>query len=531
MTNKRKRGRRGALLFLAVLLAVDIALAVKLVMDRTPDEGGNAAQGDSAGSGGTPGGENSGNGSGGDGGAGTGSGNLQGLPDGGTIAEGTGSSGESSTGGGTPEGTAGGGTTPGGDVAGGSFGEGSGSAGTGDGTGGGTEGSQGNTGGTAGGGSTDIPGTNEEGTSADGNTLSETDAALAEEAERLLAGMTLEQKAAQLFIITPQALTDYSRVTAAGEVTRKCFEQYPVGGIIYMANNLVTPDQTRTMLKNMSKYSMELLGFPAFLAVDEEGGTVARVAQNKAFGVENIGNISEIGASGDPSKAYRAGLTIGAYLAEMGFNLDFAPVADVWTNEKNTVVKYRSFGREPLLVRDMVLEELKGLEENGILGAVKHFPGHGSTSEDSHNGAAVVNRTLEELNGCDLIPFQGAIEADVPFVMVGLISLPNVSGSDVPAVLSGEIIGNILRRQLGFEGIVITDALDMGAITDYYTSAEAAVLALEAGADMLLMPENFKEACGGVLAAVREGRLTEQRLDESVLRILKVKLRLPDGNT
>ena len=178
-----------------------------------------------------------------------------------------------------------------------------------------------------------------------------------------------------------------------------------------------------------------------------------------------------------------------------------------------------------------MLEELKGLEENGILGAVKHFPGHGSTSEDSHKGAAVVSRTLEELNSCDLIPFRGAIEAGVPVVMVGHLSLPNVSESGVPAVLSGEIILNILREQLGFDGIVITDALDMGAITDGYTSAEAAVLAVEAGADMLLMPENFKEAYRGVLDAVEDGRLTEQRIDESVLRILTVKLRLQSRDT
>ncbi|MDE7297728.1 MAG: glycoside hydrolase family 3 protein, partial [Lachnospiraceae bacterium] len=243
------------------------------------------------------------------------------------------------------------------------------------------------------------------------------------------------------------------------------------------------------------------------------------------------GNMCEIGASGDRAGAYRAGRTIGGYLAELGFNLDFAPVADVWSNEKNAVVKYRSFGSDAQLVADMVREEIKGLEESGILSAVKHFPGHGSTAEDSHRGAAVVNRTLQELSECDFIPFQGAIEAGVPFVMVGHLSLPQVIGSDVPAILCKEIIGDILRKQLQFNGIVITDALDMGAVTDYYTSAEAAVLAVEAGADMLLMPENFQEAFQGILDAVKDGRLTEQRLDESVLRILTVKLRLEQEET
>lgn len=347
-------------------------------------------------------------------------------------------------------------------------------------------------------------------------------------ARELLAGMTLEQKVAQLFMITPEALTGYARVTAAGEVTKQSFEQHPVGGIIYMADNLADPEQTRTMLANMARYSLEALGLPVFLGVDEEGGTVARVARNAAFGVENVGNMSEIGASGDCGVAYAAGSTIGGYLADLGFNLDFAPVADVWSNPENTVVKYRSFGSDALLVRDMVVEEITGLKEQGILSVAKHFPGHGSTTADSHKGAAVVNKTLQELKACDLIPFQGAVEAGVPFVMVGHLSLPQVLENDVPAVLSKEIIQDILREELAFDGIVITDALDMGAITDYYTSAEAAVLAIEAGADMLLMPEDFRAAYQGVLDAVRDGRLTEQRIDESVLRILRVKLELEE---
>ena len=346
--------------------------------------------------------------------------------------------------------------------------------------------------------------------------------------EKFLAGMDLKQKVAQMFMVTPEALTGYSKVTAAGEVTKQCFIRYPVGGVIYMAGNLIDTEQTRIMLSNMQDYSVEYLGFPVFLGVDEEGGTVARIAGNRAFGVEDVGNISEIGASGNCDLAYQAGSTIGAYLSALGFNLDFAPVADVWSNKKNTVVKYRSPGSDAELVRDMVIAQIEGFKEQGILCAVKHFPGHGSTSEDSHNGAAVVERTLQELFECDLIPFKGAVQAGVPFVMVGHLSLPKVVEKDVPAVFSKEIITDILRGELGFCGIVITDALDMGAVTDYYSSAQAAVMAVAAGADMLLMPEDFVAAYEGVLNAVQRGELTQERIDESVRRILKVKLEMAD---
>ncbi len=342
----------------------------------------------------------------------------------------------------------------------------------------------------------------------------------------LLADMTLEEKVAQMFMVTPEALTGYTEMTAAGEATKESFRKYPVGGIIYMANNLINPQQTRAMLSDMADCSMELIGLPVFLGVDEEGGTVARIAKNEAFGIKNIRNMSEIGASGGDAKAYEAGCILGGYLAELGFNLDFAPVADVWANPENTVVKYRSFGSDALLVRDMVTAQVRGLGEQGILSVVKHFPGHGSTAGDSHKGAAVVDKTWQELRECDLIPFAGAVAEGVPFVMVGHLSLPQVAGGDVPAVLSKEVIEGILREELGFGGVVITDALNMNAITDYYSPAEAAVMALEAGADMLLMPEDFVAAYQGVLDAVADGRLTKERIDASVMRILKVKVEM-----
>ena len=341
-----------------------------------------------------------------------------------------------------------------------------------------------------------------------------------EQAKNFVAGMTLEDKIAQMFMITPNALTGYTGVTAAGDTTKEFYNKRPVGGIIYMGENLVSREQTTTMLTNMQAIAKERTGLPAFLGVDEEGGTVARIAKNDAFGVTNVGNMSDIGATGDTQNAYNAGAVIGNYLRELGFNLDFAPVADVLTNPDNTVIGVRSFGSDSQLVADMVVSELQGLSDQGIYGAVKHFPGHGGTSEDSHEGAAVSNKTLDELLAAELVPFQKAIEAGTSFVMVGHISLPNVTGDNVPASLSATMVTTVLREQMGYNG------MDMGAITSQYTADQAAVMAVSAGVDMILMPQDYETAYNGLLVAVNAGTISEERIDESVIRIVRIKLQM-----
>lgn len=342
--------------------------------------------------------------------------------------------------------------------------------------------------------------------------------------EELMNSMTLEEKVCQLFMITPEALTGVGTVTQAGTSTQAAINQYPVGGLIYFSQNLQNPDQTRTMLSNTRRYAEERTGFPVFLSVDEEGGQVARVGSNSAFGVEKIGNMSDVGSRGDTQEAYNIGSTIGAYLKDLGFNMDAAPDTDVLTNPENQVVKYRSFGSDPQLVTDMAASELKGLNDQGIIGMYKHFPGHGGTTADSHEGYAYVDDTLEELKNGALIPFQNGIDNGIQVIMVSHISCPNVTGDNTPATLSKMMITDILRNDMGFDGMVITDALNMGAVTAQYSSADAAVAALNAGVDMLLMPEDFQSAYQGVLGAVQNGTLTEERIDESVRRILKVKL-------
>lgn len=346
-----------------------------------------------------------------------------------------------------------------------------------------------------------------------------------EQAAQLVSQMTLEDKIAQMFVITPNALTGYaSGVTAAGDTTKEAYQSRPVGGIVYMTDNLTDPEQTTTMLSNMQEIARERTGLPVFLCVDEEGGSVARIAGNNAFGVTDVGNMSDIGASGDVQNAYNAGSTIGSYLAALGFNVDFAPVADVLTNPDNQVIGQRSFGSDAQTVAGMVTSELQGLSAAGVYGTVKHFPGHGSTSGDSHDGAVSTDKTLEELMAEELVPFQSAIDGGVNFVMVGHISAPNVTGDNAPATLSKVLITDVLRGQMGYNGIVITDAMNMEAITGFYNSDKAAVLAVTAGADMILMPADYNTAYTGILNAVNDGTIAEERINESVTRIVKAKL-------
>lgn len=342
--------------------------------------------------------------------------------------------------------------------------------------------------------------------------------------EEILNHMTLEQKVAQLFFLTPEALTGVEGVTAAGAVTEAAFARYPVGGIIYFEQNIQNREQVTAMLEQMQAISMRRAGFPVFLAVDEEGGAVTRISGSGVEGIPQIPDMLSVGSSGEPGQAYETGRQIGQYLKELGFNLDFAPVADLYSNPENTVIGNRSFGAEADTVSEMVAEAVRGFQDAGILTALKHFPGHGDTAQDSHAGRAASGKTLEELRNNELLPFQAGIEAGSAFVMAGHISLPNILGDDTPASLSDTIITGLLREELGYSGIVITDALNMGAVCEGYTSAQAAVLAIQAGADMLLMPADFEEAYQGVLDAVSQGTITEERIDASLQRILSVKL-------
>lgn len=343
----------------------------------------------------------------------------------------------------------------------------------------------------------------------------------------IISQMSLEQKAAQLFIITPEALTGLQTVTQAGDATYKALQEYPVGGLIYFPQNLQSPGQLKAMTTKTQELASCLNQLPLFLSIDEEGGKVARIANHEGFELPKVDTMAEIGKTGDTSGAYEAGSVIGGYLEEFGINLDFAPDADVLTNPDNTVVLDRSFGSDPVLVTQMVKAYMKGLEEHHVYGTPKHFPGHGATEGDSHKGFAYTYKTWEELEQAELVPFAALIEDNTPFIMAGHISLPRITGDDTPSSLSPQVLTGYLRETMGYNGIIITDALNMGAIQDNYPPDTAAVMALKAGADLLLMPADFKEAYAGVLDAVKTGELTEERIDQSLARILRVKLTLP----
>lgn len=343
------------------------------------------------------------------------------------------------------------------------------------------------------------------------------------QAREALGAMSLEEKTAQLFFIIPEALTGVEAATASLDSTKEAYDTYPVGGIIYFEQNIVSEEQFKEMTSGMRRISEERSQACAFLGIDEEGGRVARLANHEGLDIENVGPMLAIGQSGDLQKAREAGETIGAYLQEFGLDVDFAPDADVLDAEDNTVIADRSFGTDPSLAADMVAEMVEGLKSEGISATLKHFPGHGATKEDTHTETAYTQKTMEELWQSDFLPFQAGIEAGADFVMVGHLAAPNATGEDTPAIFSEALVEGVLREQMGFEGIIITDALNMDAITASYTSAQAAVKALQAGVDMLLMPADFTEAYQGVLDAVADGTLTQERIDESVLRILTLK--------
>ena len=202
--------------------------------------------------------------------------------------------------------------------------------------------------------------------------------------------------------------------------------------------------------------------------------------------------------------------------------MNFAPVADINVVE-NSFIKDRAYGSDPAQVGTMVAANVEGMQETGVSACLKHFPGIGSTSEDTHAGMAGSERTVEEFNQAEFTVFQSGIDAGAQMVMVSHLSVPGITGDNTPSSLSAIVITDILRGQLGYNGIVITDAMDMAAVTAYYTSDQAAVMALSAGADMILMPEDFEAAYNGVLEAVNNGTLTEERIDESLRRIFRVK--------
>lgn len=335
--------------------------------------------------------------------------------------------------------------------------------------------------------------------------------------EETVSGMSLEEKVAGLFIVTPEELTGAGTAVKAGDSTKEALEKYPVGGLIYFSKNIQTEEQISEMISNSLTYNK----YPMFIGVDEEGGEVSRVSEKTDVG--KIKSPAEVAATNDVTEAYRTGSSIAIYLRRMGFNLDFAPVSDV--AEKNSVLGNRSYGSDAALVGEFSVNMINGLQDGGISSCMKHFPGLGSAAKDTHEGMVTTDQTLDDFRAKDFEVYKKGISAGVDFIMVSHLSVPSVTGDNTPSSLSPAVVTDLLRKELGYDGIVISDSLSMKAVTEYYSSEEAAVLALRAGNDMILMPENFGEAYQGILTAVQEGTIAPERIDDALKRIYRVKLR------
>ncbi|MDE7423302.1 MAG: glycoside hydrolase family 3 protein [Lachnospiraceae bacterium] len=337
--------------------------------------------------------------------------------------------------------------------------------------------------------------------------------------------MTLEEKIGQMFVVHLEQLDKseggYFEFRQFTNNMADTLKKYPVGGIILFARNIEAIDQTKTLIEEAQKNTK----VPLFIAVDEEGGSVARIGNNSNMHTTSFPVMEEIGAMNDEDYVYNMGVTIGKEIKELGFNLDFAPVADVKTNEYNTEIGDRAFGSDAKLVSKMVKQVVNGLQAQNISATLKHFPGHGSVSGDSHTSPVNADTDLLGLRSTEFKPFQAGIDAGVDFVMISHISISKVTENTVPATMSKLVIQNMLRQELGFSGIIITDAMDMGAITKKYKPGDAAVKAIQAGIDIVLMTPDLEEAYQAVYDAVKAGEITEKQITESVQRIIETKIR------
>ena len=349
------------------------------------------------------------------------------------------------------------------------------------------------------------------------------------EVEAMLKKMTLREKVGQMFFVRVESLdpsiewTTYDDLANLKnqEITmkmRKVNHDYPVGGIILYAWNI----EDETQLASIIKQVRSLNGSP-LLCIDEEGGRVSRIANNPNFHVKKYESMAAIGATGDPKNAYECGNTIGTYLKRYDFDIDFAPVADVNTNPDNIIIGPRAFSDDPAVAAPMVTNYLQGLKDAGITGCIKHFPGHGDTTNDTHSGYVQSLKTWDEMNQCEMVTFRAGIQWGCQLIMTAHIAVPNVTGTNIPSTLSSVVLQDKLRGELGYQNIIITDGMEMGAITKHYTSGEAAVGSIKAGVDIVLGPRDFTEAFDAVIAAVNNGTLTEERINQSVRRILTLR--------
>ncbi len=343
---------------------------------------------------------------------------------------------------------------------------------------------------------------------------------LYEEAIRnYIAKMSLEEKVAGIFIVTPEQITDVDAAIRAGDGTKAALETYTVGGLIYGAKNMVDKDQFSNMLAKTKEFSK----YPLFLAVDEELGNSVFPKEMK---VTSTMTPKDIGANADPTVAYLEEEKIANYLVSSNINLNLGIIADPLTDADNEFMQNRSFSEDANMCGEMAAKNVNALHEYGIYAGVKFFPGHGSAREDTSNGLSVSTRTADEMRACEFVSFKAAIDAGADMVVVSHVSAPNLTGDNTQCSQSKYVMTDLLRNELGYNDVVIiTDSLSKAAVSSYLDSKEASIHAIKAGADMVLNPENFKEAYEGVIEAVNGGVIAKERIDDSLLRIYKVKFK------
>lgn len=349
--------------------------------------------------------------------------------------------------------------------------------------------------------------------------LPDRDALLEEKVESQIASMSIEDKVAQLFFLTPEQLMGReSSIDSIGSEFNEKLNQYPIGGIVLRKENMRDAESLSSLISNLNVMTNTIL----FVGVTDEGGENSPFVQ-AGITESVISSQKEIGESLGIAGAYSAGISLGSELKQYGFNVNFAPLADV-SLTSSSVAARDGFGVDAQQTAELTKNVVKGLSDQNIYSTVKYFPSYGDVNQDGGSGQVISQRSRQDLQS-EAQPYLDGIAAGADFVMISHVSLPKVRGDNRPASLSKEIITDIVREEWQFDGIVITDYMDKSCIYQKYTYAEAAVGAIEAGADMILSTKNFEKSYNGILDAVNQGTLTQERIDESLRRIFRVKFR------
>lgn len=323
--------------------------------------------------------------------------------------------------------------------------------------------------------------------------------------------MSLDEKIGQLFIV------GFEGEEINDEIVDLVKNQ-KVGGVIYFSRNIIDSNQIIKLNNEIKAIEKDI---PLFISVDEEGGLVSRVPEEFV----KIPSSGYIGQFNDENLSYNVGKIIAKELNGLGFNMDFAPVLDIDSNPNNTVIGERAFGNNADIVSRLGIKTMEGMRGSKIIPVVKHFPGHGDTDVDSHYGLPIVKKTLEELENLEFIPFKSAIDNGADVVMISSIILENID-NEYPATMSKKITTDILRESLGFDGVIATDDMTMGAIVDNYNLTDAIIMSINAGSDIVLVCHGYDDIISSIVAvkdAVNSKIISEERINQSVYRILKLK--------